>query len=271
MAFVSRKGLTHIIEKRFAALSANWNGLHVADKDAIHDWRVDYKKLRAVIRLASLEDEKIDLPLSLKDVYTIAGEIRDRQMQTERMLQWFGSEQLFPPAYTEMLQQEILSRTDQLRPLTENDVILQISQHKIKSSLPHGLTKKNVQSFLQHQLYEVRNILWLTYKKDDYLHSCRKHLKDVQYIIDAVSMHLIEKLEIKGLPAMEQLQLAGQELGNFNDQCVTMVFLSSSYLNRLPGEEKIILASFKSKLQKEKTRTKNKLIHTLEILLKELV
>ena len=271
MAFISRKGLTHIIEKRFSALSANWSGLHAADSDAVHDWRVDYKKLRAVTRLAEHEHEKIDLPLSLKDVYTIAGEIRDRQMQMERMLQWFANEQLFPPAYTQLLQQEISSYTDQLQPLTENDAILQISQHKIKSLLPHGLSKKNIQTFIQYQLYEVRNILWLTYKKDDYLHSCRKHLKDVQYIVEAIGIELIEKMEIKGFLPMEKLQLAGQELGNFNDQCVTMVFLSSSYLNRLPGEEKIILASFKSKLQKEKTRTKNKLISLLELFLKDLI
>jgi CHAD domain-containing protein len=266
-----RKELTHIVEKRFEALFANWNGLHSASKDAIHDWRVDYKKLRAVIRVASEEEKKIDLPLSLKDVYTMAGEIRDRQMQTDRMLQWFGSEQFFPPAYTELLQQEISSFSDQLQPLTENDVILQLSQHKLKSSIPSRLSKKNIHSFLQDQLYEVRNILWLTYKKDDYLHSCRKHLKDVQYLVDAFGKERIEEMQIKGLPTFEQLQLAGQELGNFNDQCVTMIFLSSSYLNRLPGEEKIILASFKSKVQKEKTRAKNKLISSLEVLLKELI
>ena len=250
---------------------ANLNGLHAADKDAIHDWRVDYKKLRAVIRLASIEDKKIDLPLSLKDIYTLSGEIRDRQMQWERMLQWFGGAQVFPPAYTELLQQEISSFKGQLDPLTENDVVLQISRHKTKSALPGGLRKKNIQSFLQHQLYEVRNILWLTYKKDDYLHICRKHLKDLQYIIDAVGMKVIEKLKIKGLPMQDKLHAATQEIGNFHDQCVTLVFLSSSYLNRLPGEEKIILASFKSKLQKEKTKAKNKLISSLEILLKDLI
>jgi hypothetical protein len=148
---------------------------------------------------------------------------------------------------------------------------LQISRHKIESALPHRLTRKTIESYLQEQLYEVRNILWLTYKKDDYLHSCRKHLKDVQYIVGAIGIEVIGKLNIRGLPSPELLDLAGQELGKFNDQCVTMVFLRSSYLNRLPGEEKIILASFKSKLQKEKTRTKNRLISSLELLLKDLL
>jgi hypothetical protein len=266
-----RKQLTHIVEKRFDALFANWNGMHALNPEAIHDWRVDYKKLRAVIRLAEKEEGKIEMPLSLKDTYTIAGEIRDRQMQMERMVQWFGSEQFFPPAYTELIQQEISGFADQLHPLTENDAVLQISRHKLISSLLSRISKKNIESFIQDQLYEVRNILWLTYKKDDYLHSCRKHLKDAQYIIDAIGIAHIHADRIQGLPSQEQLQLAAQELGNFNDQCVTMFFLSSSYLNRLPGEEKIILSPLKTKFQKEKTRAKNKLIDSLEVLFSKFI
>ena len=70
-----------MVDKRFDSFSENWKGMHQLELDAVHDWRVDYKKLRAVLRMASEEDEKIDIPLSLKDVYSISGEIRDRQMQ----------------------------------------------------------------------------------------------------------------------------------------------------------------------------------------------
>jgi hypothetical protein len=266
-----RKELIHIVDKRFIALFANWDGMHELNKDAIHDWRVDYKKLRAVVRLMGEQSKKPEIPLSLKDVYTIAGEIRERQMQTERMAEWFGSEQFFPPAYTELLRKEIAGYADQLHPLTENDAILRISQYKINSTLPSRISKKDIRAFIQQQLYEVRNILWLSYKKDDYLHSCRKHLKDALYIIDAIGIGHIKADQIIGLPSEEHLQAAAQELGNFNDQCVTMVFLSSSYLNRLPGEEKIILASLKTKMQKEKTKAKNKVISSLEILLKSIL
>jgi CHAD domain-containing protein len=266
-----RKDLLHIIDKRFEALQANWGGLHDINKDAVHDWRVDYKKLRAILRLAAQLKKKLAIPPSLKDVYTISGEVRDRQMQSERMLQWFGSEQFFPPSYTQLLQQEITNYADELHPLTENDAVLQISHYKLKSSLPSRIPKKESESFLQQQLYEVRNILWLSYKKDDYLHSCRKHIKDLQYIVDIIGVSHFNAEKIKGLPPLDQIQSAAQELGNFNDQCVTMRFLSSSYLNRLPGEEKIILASLKSKLQKEKTRAKNKLVHSLELLFKEII
>src|SRR5690349_24742219 len=98
-----KKELVHIIDKRFESFSKNWNGMHNLQLDAVHDWRVDYKKLRAVLRLASEEDEKIEIPLSLKDVYTISGEIRDRQMQLERMREWFGNEIFFPPAYSGLI------------------------------------------------------------------------------------------------------------------------------------------------------------------------
>ncbi len=266
-----RKELMHLVEKRFAALAGNWNGLYQLQKDPIHDWRVDYKKLRAIIRLVSDQIEKVEIPLSLKDVYTIAGEVRDRQMQTDRMLEWFGSETLFPPVYTSFLAQEISEFGDQLRPLTENDAVIRIAEHKILSAMPSRVSKKDVEQYIQQQLIEIRNILWLTYKKDDYLHSCRKHAKDIQYIIDAIGVDHLNVERIHGLPSKDQLQIAAQELGNFNDQCVTMVFLRSSYLNRLPGEEKIILASFKTKMQKEKTRAKNKLISTLELLFKAIL
>ena len=114
-------------------------------------------------------------------------------------------------------------------------------------------------------------ILWLTYKKDDYMHLCRKHLKDLQYLIEAIGLDHIHAEKVKGLPAFDQLHEAAHGLGDFNDQCVTMQFLSSSYLNRLPGEEKIILSSYKTKLQRDKTKAKNKLILSLETLLKDLL
>jgi hypothetical protein len=266
-----RKQLSHIVDKRFVTFLENWEGVHAFAPGAIHDWRVAYKKLRAILRLISEDEKKLHIPLSLKDVYSLAGHIRDRQMQMERMMQWFGNESLFPPAYTELLQKEIGEYGDQLHPLTENDAVLRISEYKVKSSLPSRISKKNILSFLQQQLFEVRNILWLTYKKDDYLHSCRKHLKDLQYVIDGIGAEEIDTDKIIGLPTTEQLQLAAQELGDFNDQCVTMQFLSSSYLNRLPADEKVILASYKSKLQKEKTRTKNKLIGSLELLFAKLI
>jgi len=266
-----KKGLTHIIEKRFESFHKNWNGVHLIEKDPIHDWRVDYKKMRAVIRLLDEEEKKLEIPLSMKDVYTLAGEVRDRQMQFERMLQWFGSESLFPPAYTTLLQDEISTYAGQLQPLTENDVILKIGERKIISALPSHIPKKDIEDFIQQQLYEIRNILWLTYKKDDYLHSCRKHLKDAQYVIDAIGSSHFRADKIIGLPTPEQMQTAAQELGNFNDQCVCMTLLSSSYLNRLPGEEKIILSSIKTKTQKEKTRMKNRLIGSLEIIFRNLI
>ena len=245
--------------------------MHALNKDAIHDWRVDYKKLRAIVRLSGEKAKKLEIPLSLKDVYTVAGEIRDRQMQEERMIQWYVSEQFFPPVYTQLLQQEISSYADQLHPLTENDAILRISEHKLITNLPARVSKKSIQEFIQHQLYEVRNILWLTYKKDDYLHSCRKHLKDIQYLVEAIGINHIGAEQIRGLPAPEQMHAAAQELGNFNDLCVTMRCLSSSYLNRLPGEEKIILSSQRTKMQKEKTKARNKVISSLEVLMKEII
>jgi CHAD domain-containing protein len=265
------KQLLHIVDKRFQALFALWPGMHALGIEEIHDWRVEFKKLRALVRMSDGEKKKLEMPLSLKDVYSIAGEIRDRQMQLERLREWFVNELLYPPQYTQLIKQEISDFGDQLHPMTENDAILRISEHKIKSALPSKVSKKDIRVFLQKQLFEIRNILWLTYKKDDYLHSCRKHLKDLQYIIDAIGASNVDQESITGLPTFEQLQLAAQELGNFNDQCVTLVFLSSSYLNRLPGDEKIILASYKSKLQKEKTRYKNKLISSLEILFAKLL
>jgi len=261
-----KKELVHIIDKRFESFSENWKGLHELTFDAVHDWRVDYKKLRAIIRMASAEDEKIEIPLSLKDIYTISGEIRDRQMQLERLKEWFGSEIFFPPAYTQFIKQGITEYGDQLQPLTENDAVLKISHHKLKTMFASKVSKKTILSFLQDQLYEIRNILWLTYKKDDYLHSCRKHLKDLQYVIDAIGKDEFDKSDLNGLPSFEDLQLAAQELGNFNDQCVAMRYMSSSYLNRLPAEEKLILSSYKRKLQKDKTRAKNKLIGSMETL-----
>ena len=89
--------------------------------------------------------------------------------------------------------------------------------------------------------------------------------------MEAFGPRLMESIRITGLPATGQLQAMAQELGKFNDECMAIVFLRSSYLNRLPAEEKILLSGIKSKLQKEKTRMRNDLIKSLEQLFKLLL
>ena len=58
------------------------------DMEAIHQFRVEYKKLRAFLRIISLQHEtagEIKFPKKLKRGYNIIGSVRDLQLQQQRI------------------------------------------------------------------------------------------------------------------------------------------------------------------------------------------
>src|SRR5688572_16440361 len=80
---MKRQALEEVIDKHISSIEKYSERMpgHF-DQEDIHDLRVDYKKIRAFIRLLQLEKGTGDLhiPGKLKEVYHAGGKVRDMQL-----------------------------------------------------------------------------------------------------------------------------------------------------------------------------------------------
>ena len=80
------------------------------NEEAIHQFRVEYKKLRAFFRMISQQHDtagEIKISKKLKKGYNISGSIRDLQLQQQRIISATKQELKKPKAYLTLLQKEI--------------------------------------------------------------------------------------------------------------------------------------------------------------------
>ncbi len=266
-----RKELLLIVEERFEQFSVLLPGIHQLAPEALHEWRVEFKKLRALVRLMKTFNHKAAIHSSLKDLYKHCGFVRDRQVHLQMISDYVTQGIPNPISYLAIINEELSEDADKVITLTGNDAILEISKHQLCIEIPLKISKKQIQEYLHLQLILARDILWLIYKKDAYLHEVRKRLKDVQYILEMMVPTYLPEVKIEGMPEIDQLKLATRELGNFNDLCVSVRFLNSSYLNRLPLAEKKSLSVLAEEVRKQKTKTKSNVIAALETSFKDLL
>lgn len=258
-----RKELLHITDKRYSALQSHWPGLFLVNEEAIHDWRVELKKMRALVRLFRKFEKKASIHSSWKKLYDLTGEVRDRQVHLHLVQNLFDSGSQFPVTYVNLIEEELSAASENLKRVTGNDVLLHMYYQTITNSIPGKISVQKLKDYIYEQLIKARNILWLTYKKDDYLHECRKYLKDAQYLISIFDEQLRPD-PVPHIPELNKIEDGGRALGEFQDQCVALKFFNASYLNRLPAKEKQLLKKTQAVVLKEKNRTKNSVISYLD-------
>jgi CHAD domain-containing protein len=108
--------IKRIINKHYRAIKKYIKKIEEGFNAAsIHQFRVGYKKLRAFLRMLSQKDKakgKIKMAEKLKKVYTIAGNIRDLQLQQQRVSAAAKQIHKKPQAYLTIVQKKI----EQLKP-----------------------------------------------------------------------------------------------------------------------------------------------------------
>ena len=160
---MNQEQIKHITNTHYRKLKKYFKHI-IPDFDAekIHEFRVEYKKLRAFLRMLSQEDEKsgeIKISKKLKKAYHISGSIRDLQLQQLRILEGTKQELKKPAAYLTLLRKEIdklkpeLSETFLENPVTE-------SKKKTDSSIPDEFLFKNFKNFVHQKWATVHTIIW---------------------------------------------------------------------------------------------------------------
>ena len=238
------------------------------DMEAIHQFRVGYKKLRAFLRMISQLHEmagEIKISKKLKKGYNISGSIRDLQLQQQRILEVTKQELKKPQAYISLLQKEIkklkleLSEIFLEKPVTS-------SKKKTDASIPDKFKLKGFSNFVKKKWEAIYAIIVSRHFSDDNIHAIRKILKDLFYnlkIYEGVEHELFSMSIWKGKDEQYFNKLL-DELGSFQDKCTAIALLKSYWLNSLNPYNRELLERIKKEWVKDKMRMKKSLVKELK-------
>ena len=238
------------------------------DVEAIHQFRVEYKKLRAFLRMISQQKEmagEIKISKKLKKSYNISGCVRDLQLQQQRILEATKQELKKPQAYISLLQKEIEKLQPELseifleKPVTE-------SKKKTDASIPDKFKLNSFRNFVQKKWEAIYAIIASRHFSEDNIHAIRKSLKDLFYnlkIYERVEHELLSLSIWKGKDEQYFNKLL-DELGSFQDKCTGIALLKSYWLNSLNTYNRKLLERIKKRWVTDKVRMKKMLVKKLK-------
>ena len=239
------------------------------ETESIHKLRVEYKKLRAFLRMISEEKEggeKIKIPGKVKKGYYIAGSIRDLQLQHQFILLITKEEIKKPLQYLKLLERGIeeLKPRFSFVPIAEGLKKIkqksnEVSNEKLRPEVPAKFINTNCSAIV-----EIINSGDFT---DINMHSVRKYLKDIFYTMQELKAAAEEprfKMPEITDKEIEYFDHFLEELGNFQDKCTSIALLDYQRLNLLHTYSRQMLLRVKKTLAVDKDKIKTDLIKKLQ-------
>src|SRR6218665_274846 len=238
--------------------------------EAIHAFRVEYKKLRAFYRLLSSVPSvpsKISMSSKLKELYAACGGIRDLQNQQERVKEIAGDQGLTEKEYLKTLKKTIRKRSAGLKKLLLKTAS---SSGKIKAfrQFPKELMPDDLRRFVVQQWSAITVLVSRRRIEDVHLHEIRKRLKDVYYSFRVYDGGQYQSLEKELLKKDEQSLVALLDgLGSFQDLNVSLSCLDTYWLNNFDLKEHQLLFRVQYKWLKDHSSAHRRLLKEVKKLL----
>jgi CHAD domain-containing protein len=229
----------------------------------IHRFRVEMKKLRAFIRLTNLTtpEHQNKIPKDLKKFYNTCGNIRNLQLQQQRINN-LASDLLMeaPDLYLQYLHDEEKLAKKKAHELASSISLKQFEKELIDTAtiLPQEI--KTV--FVQKSKQRLSILFTLPFYYDEALHDIRKAVKDLMYNYKYVDQEINVELPAR-LTRLKNMETLTTSLGDFHDLCIALFLMSPMYLGHLSGlTQKELLSEFRNQLQLRKEAMKNELVQT---------
>ncbi|MCG2616727.1 CHAD domain-containing protein [Terrimonas sp. NA20] len=243
---MTRKELLDITNAHYRNMEHHISGMKEMDEEAIHQFRVEYKKLRALFRLLSTLpgiQKEIKPAKKLKQLYSICGKIRDLQLEQQRIRKASANKKQ-TQAHCTTLERSILTLVPELKKQLDKDP-LSASGKKTESLLPAEFSLHDFHRFARLQWTAIKAILRSGISADDHLHTIRKYFKDLYYnlkIYDGAEYRLLHKKILRKMTDSEVKELLDQ-LGDFQDRSTSLELLKNYWLNSYPINTHLVLDS----------------------------
>lgn len=231
----------------------------------IHHFRVEMKKLRAFIRLTNLATpgHQNKIPKALKKFYNTTGNIRNLQLQQQRIGN-LASDLLMaaPDMYLQQLKDEEKLAKKKAHELAGVVSLKQFEKELIDSST--NFTQETKIVFIQRNKQRLSILFTLPFYYDEALHDIRKVVKDLMYNHSYVEQEINTELP-PALSRQKNMESLTTNLGDFHDLCIALFLMSPMYLDHLAGlADKELLCEFRSQVQLRKERMKDEIIQSLD-------
>lgn len=269
---MQEKDIKHIIQSTFLRIDKLLNRIEEDfDQEAIHDFRVDIKKLRAFLRLINYEPTftgELKLPKQLKNIYVACGSIRDLQLQIDR-INVLCKDTSPPNEYLDLLQKTLKSKIRKCKALFKHNQ-LQKGIDACTILLPSVLSKDCFSGFFREKATGCSTILKSAKITDQSMHSFRKNSKDIIYVYKTYDEYMETKVPV---PIWNKTEFShalkyAQALGLYNDQCIAISFLQAAWLKKVNPNEKKLLKAIRKNWLLENEQIRNNLPEKLTILCK---
>lgn len=233
------------------------------DPEVVHDLRVEYKKLRAFIRLLQEGKgaRKLEMPVDIRNMYQAAGMVRDLQLFLPMVAAKEAEGPMVLTEYGSYLQQRLFRAKESLVKVIEH---MQAAKgvDQLTRSLPSSLEDKIIRKFIHRKVASVHVIL-LALEQDRELHSIRKQLKDILLNIKLFDSDWGIGFPVTAWRSEKRLTDAASLLGDYNDRCRALSFLSESMIYTLPDVEKGQLRAWRVDLLQEKESFRRQVVEQL--------
>jgi len=232
------------------------------DKEDIHELRVNYKKLRAFVRLLQEDPDAgkhLAVPDDIKEVYQAGAKVRDRQLFLDFLHKSIKDPTTLMPQFASGINRELFKTKEKLV-LAIEETSFKDGEAKLKKSLPSFLHDEAIHRFVHRKVAAVQLIL-LSLENDEDLHGIRKHLKDLLYVIRIFEQEWGISFPIHAWKSEKALSDITTALGDYNDLSITVGFLDDSTINELPEEEKSVLLGLKEKSCTQKSVLQGQLLN----------
>ena len=233
------------------------------DKQEVHHFRVEVKKMRALIRLLFYNKlrKAIKIPERINNLYKCTGNIRNLQLQQERIIHFTFKSNVWPKSYISFLG----SRQQKLRKEAgkyKNEKPVNSRETKRIRNELKKLENKKIKAYAYHQAQLLQNLLLLEHFEDDDLHQLRKFLKDILYnwkriklfIIPLLPFYFQEKKDINALTVL---------LGEFQDVCIALKFLEHEFYPYSSTSEELMLNNFREDMELQKLNLRKRILNII--------
>lgn len=246
--------LTALLQNMNSGFSINW----------IHKFRLEYKKLRAILKSISTTGFVFSIPGKLKKAYHISGKIRDIQLLIKR-LENTGQKNSKCNLFIIKLLHNSLEINKQILSHLLSKKMLKKCRKKTIDELPEDFHFEGVHQFAKQEWEQLDNILHYKYFSDNRLHQLRTGLKNMT-LADTVfeKYQAANNLEIIKPWKVPAVALLVERLGDYQDQCASISILKALDIADFSVTEKMELAYKKKTFVSQKLQMKKSLIEDIK-------
>ncbi|WP_336518426.1 CHAD domain-containing protein [Pollutibacter soli] len=238
------------------------------DHYSIHQFRVEYKKLRAFLRMISEDNNHyhlIQMSKDLKHTYKITGTIRDLQLLSTDVLQLLNGHKARTNSCLKAIRRKIQRQQRKLKDMLAGKPIKK-SRKKTDRILPDTFSFQNYIRYIAGCQNSTKSILIRSDFNDEDLHALRKILKDLFNNSGLFTNEKNEQTQNNGNdavmtnPMLEKLLV---ELGIIQDQCTSLALLGKPFLHKWSKKNRKQAAEMKHVIVQRKKRVRQTVLEKL--------